>query len=183
MISELSKAVSKIADALPRVKLQLLTFETDWMKDAVQSLYAEIINFLVRSLGWYEAKPWKHAWKAFKDPYKLRFQDLQDKIDEKARRMDKMANTLSQMRINEIQRALERMESTMNGKRTKAKRLCRRWLTDVQLTTGSTLRTSRVLDKISTKFELLKPRALSTIHSLPALLRASASVRQSAAGI
>lgn len=120
MISELAKAVSRIADALPRVKLQLLAFGTDWMKDASQSLYGEVISFLTRSLEWYEANPRKHAWKAFKDPYRLRFQDLRDKIDEKARRMDEMANTLSQMKINDMHQALARMESTMNGRHTDA---------------------------------------------------------------
>lgn len=95
MISELAKAVSKIADVLPRVKLQLETFQTTWMKEAAQVVYADIINFLVRGLQWYEQSPWKHAWKSFKNPYKLRFQDLREKIDEGARRMDDMANTLS----------------------------------------------------------------------------------------
>ncbi|KAF4542891.1 hypothetical protein BFW01_g4810 [Lasiodiplodia theobromae] len=115
MISELAKAVSRIADVLPRAKLQLLAFGTDWMKDATQCLYAEVINLLMRCLEWYEANPWKHAWKAFKDPYKLRFQDLRDKVDEKARRMDEMANTLSQMKINDMHQALVRMENTMSA--------------------------------------------------------------------
>lgn len=115
MISELAKAVSKIADVLPRVKLQLETFQTTWMKEAAQVVYADIINFLVRGLQWYEQSPWKHAWKSFKDPYKLRFQDLREKIDEGARRMDDMANTLSHARISEMHQILIRMESKMSG--------------------------------------------------------------------
>ncbi|KAL1642212.1 hypothetical protein SLS58_005552 [Diplodia intermedia] len=113
--AELAKAVSRIADVLPRVKLQLLTFETRWMKDAAESLYVEVINFLMRSLEWYEANPWKHAWKAFKNPYKLRFEDLQDKIDEKSRRMDEMANTLSHMKINEIHQVVVRLEGMVSA--------------------------------------------------------------------
>ncbi|KAL0259214.1 hypothetical protein SLS55_006719 [Diplodia seriata] len=113
--AELAKAVSRIADALPRVKLQLLTFETSWMKDAAESLYVEVINFLMRSLEWYEASPWKHAWNAFKNPYKLRFQDLRDKIDEKSRRMDEMANTLSHMKINEIHQVVMRLEGMVSA--------------------------------------------------------------------
>jgi hypothetical protein len=114
MMSELAKAVTKIGDVLPRVNLQLETFRTEWMNNAVQTLYAEIINFLVRGLRWYEHSPLKHAIKAFSAPYKLRFQDLQDKIDESARRIDDMANALSNAKISEIYEKIVRMEKTMS---------------------------------------------------------------------
>lgn len=115
MVSELAKAISKIGDVLPRVRLQLLIFRTAWMQEASQLLYADIIGFLMRCVEWYEASPWRHAWKAFRDPYKLCFNDIVEKIDDRARRMDDMANTLSQKTINEMHEMLSRVEKNING--------------------------------------------------------------------
>ncbi|OCL01442.1 hypothetical protein AOQ84DRAFT_402968 [Glonium stellatum] len=115
MISELAKAVTKIADVLPRVKLQLETFQTEWMKDAIQKLYADIVNFLVRGLQWYEQGSLRHTFRAFSSPYKLLFQDLRDKIDESARRIDDMAITLSHAQISEMYKMIVRMENSINS--------------------------------------------------------------------
>ncbi|KAK7711697.1 hypothetical protein SLS57_007990 [Botryosphaeria dothidea] len=115
MVSELAKAISKIGDVLPRVRLQLLIFRTAWMQEASQLLYADIIGFLMRCVEWYEASPWRHAWKAFRDPYKLSFNDIVEKIDDRACRMDDMANTLSQKTINEMHEMLSRVEKNINA--------------------------------------------------------------------
>ncbi|KAF2203369.1 hypothetical protein GQ43DRAFT_367054 [Delitschia confertaspora ATCC 74209] len=119
-ISELAKAFSKIGDVLSRAKLQLLAFKTVWMEEAAQALYVEIISFMTRCLEWYDSSSRKHAWKAFKHPYKLHFKDLKDMVEEKARRMDDMAQTLSHVKINEMYRMLARMEKNMSSKSAKS---------------------------------------------------------------
>lgn len=115
MAAELAKAFVSIGDALPRVKLQLEIFHTDWIRKAVEQLYADILTFLDRSLPWYEQSSFKRAWKAFVAPYKLSFKDIRDKIDDSARRIDNMANTLAQEKIDKMYEILVRFEKSATG--------------------------------------------------------------------
>lgn len=57
----------------------------------------------------------KHAWKATAAPYKLYFKDLRDKIDESARRIDNIVNTLEQEKIKEFRDIIVRLEKSMSS--------------------------------------------------------------------
>ena len=113
--SELAKAVANIGDVLPRAKLQLDIFRVDAMKEAIELLYSDILKFLLASLQWYEQGSLKRAWKAFVEPYKVCLKDLRDKIDESARRVDNLAHTLSQHRIDKIHDLLVRLDKNVNS--------------------------------------------------------------------
>ena len=102
LVSQLAKAMCKIAEVLPRVELKALTYRTDTIKHHIESLYATIIKFFDRVIKWYQEGPVKHAWNAFWKPFRLRFQDLCDEIDEGARRVDKLAETLMQAEVKEL---------------------------------------------------------------------------------
>lgn len=102
LISQLAKAMCKIAEVLPRVELKALTYRTDTIKHHIESLYATIIKFFDRVIKWYQEGPAKHAWNAFWKPFRLRFQDLCDEIDEGARRVDKLAEALMQAEVKEL---------------------------------------------------------------------------------
>jgi hypothetical protein len=109
MLLELSKAVSKIGNALPRAQLQYDTFKTDQVQELLQELRTYIAEFLSRSLEWYEQRPLKHALKSFTSPYKLKFSDLEDKIDAVARQIDKVTQTLTQVKIMEMSKQMQEM--------------------------------------------------------------------------
>ncbi|KAF2139755.1 uncharacterized protein K452DRAFT_336461 [Aplosporella prunicola CBS 121167] len=114
MITELSKAMSEIADVLPRVEIQLEIFDAEKsLRAAVESLYAEIINFLLRTLKWYEQSRWKHALNAFTAPYKLRFEDFRDRVNRHARRVDKIANTLAQAKLVQMYRQIQELSAAL----------------------------------------------------------------------
>lgn len=102
LISQLAKAMCKIAEVLPRVELKALTYRTDTIKHHIESLYATIVKFFDRVIKWYQEGPAKHAWNAFWKPFRLRFQDLCDEIDEGARRVDKLAEALMQAEVKEL---------------------------------------------------------------------------------
>ncbi|KAF2268712.1 hypothetical protein CC78DRAFT_509873 [Lojkania enalia] len=102
LISELSKAMSRIADVLPRLELKAITYQTDEMKLLIESLITSIIKLFSRVLEWYEEGRTKHVVNSLWKPYRLRFQDLCDEIDEGARKIDKLAEALMQAEIREL---------------------------------------------------------------------------------
>lgn len=118
MVSELSKAMCKIAEVLPRAELKAVTYATDDMKRLIESLLSSIIEFFSRVIGWYEENRAKHAFNALWRPFRLRFQDLCDEIDEGARRIDKLAEALMQAEIRElltVTRSMYLEQTTMNS--------------------------------------------------------------------
>jgi hypothetical protein len=48
LIAQLSKALTQIADALPRAALKLILYPTETMRNAVAVIYALMIKFLKR---------------------------------------------------------------------------------------------------------------------------------------
>ncbi|KAF4542778.1 Nacht domain protein [Lasiodiplodia theobromae] len=122
MVTELSRAMSEIADVLPRVEIQLDVFKDEKsIRVAVEELYAELIKFLFRTLKWYEQSPWKHAFTAFAAPFKLRFEDLKTKINRHARRIDKLATALSQAKLAAMHRQLQILLEVQNSTNTSSK--------------------------------------------------------------
>lgn len=86
------------------------------MKKAVELLYSDILKFLLMSLRWYEQGSLKRAWKAFAEPYKVHLKDFRDKIDESARRVDNLAQTLAHDKIIKSHDLLVKLDANMNGK-------------------------------------------------------------------
>jgi hypothetical protein len=69
-----------ISDALPRVNLASTLYPTDTVKTLVATLYAHIIRFLLRALGWYEEGSLKRAYHSVMKPAPLRYNDILDDI-------------------------------------------------------------------------------------------------------
>lgn len=91
LTSELAKALSKIADVLPRVEFDLILYPVDDMKHKMEDLYAHIIRFYQRALKWYEASKAKHALLSVVKLYKLHFEDILQSITDRARSIDQFA--------------------------------------------------------------------------------------------
>lgn len=107
LITRLAKAMSKIADVLPRVDLQNELYQTSLMTRHVEDLYAEIITFFDRASKWYSDGKMTHVLKSFTSPYSLHFKDLVDQIDERTRRIDSLAATLAQAELRRMHILLE----------------------------------------------------------------------------
>jgi hypothetical protein len=65
-----------IADALPRVELAGILYPTPMMKQAIATLYAHIISFLIRALEWYESSKLTRAVQSITKPAALRYDDI-----------------------------------------------------------------------------------------------------------
>ncbi|KAF2770958.1 hypothetical protein EJ03DRAFT_326027 [Teratosphaeria nubilosa] len=102
LVTELAKALSKIAEVLPRTDIHLELYPTDSMKTAVTEIYAHIIIFYQRALRWYEASPLKRMVGVIVKPYKLHFEDIVKEINWRARSIDLLADALAQKEIREI---------------------------------------------------------------------------------
>lgn len=48
LVAKISKALAQIADALPRAAMKLVLYPTGTMKEAVATIYAHIVKFLMR---------------------------------------------------------------------------------------------------------------------------------------
>ncbi|TKA77497.1 hypothetical protein B0A49_00787 [Cryomyces minteri] len=107
LISQLSKALSRIGNVLARVEIKSALYPTDEMKRVVEDLYAHLIKFFQRTLRWYEDGKLKHMWTAVCNPYPLRFKDLVEELDERARDINRLAASLAQVELREMHRLIQ----------------------------------------------------------------------------
>ena len=92
LITQLSKALSTIADALPRANINAMLYPTETMKHALAMLYARIIKFFYRAMKWYQEGKLKHIYTSITRPASLRFKDLLDDITEYSSRVESEAS-------------------------------------------------------------------------------------------
>lgn len=79
-VKGLAKALTEIADALPRVKVRSNLFPTERMKAAVSKLCANILKFLTRAHKWYYEGSLKRTIHSFTQPFDLRYADILGEI-------------------------------------------------------------------------------------------------------
>ena len=115
LIAQLSKALSQIADTLPHVEIRNLLFPTEMMKGAVATLYAYIIKFCQRAIGWYTEGKLKHILTSITRPSALRFKDLVEEIAECSRRVDNLAVTSAQAEQRSVHLLLQKVEQMIIG--------------------------------------------------------------------
>jgi hypothetical protein len=85
------------------------------MQVAVQKLYSLIICYFQRMLDWYEANRFMHAWKAFTQPYSLRYRDLESQVKEVARSIQSLAAILSQQEIHQVHEQMQVLPTRLAG--------------------------------------------------------------------
>ncbi|KAF4451241.1 hypothetical protein FALBO_16362 [Fusarium albosuccineum] len=102
LIKELCKALCRIADALRHVQLNLLLYPTDAMQGHIERLYAQIIEFTIRAMRWYEKHPVPRALSALGSPFQLKFRDIVDDILETSRCIDRLALSMSQVEVRQM---------------------------------------------------------------------------------
>lgn len=102
LIIKTSKALSRIADALPRIELKLSLYPTPEMRKGVTDVYAYIIKFLTRTMDWYTQGKLKHLASAVFRPYELHFKDLVEEVTARSRQVDKLAEMHSQLEVRRV---------------------------------------------------------------------------------
>ncbi|GAB1312744.1 Nacht domain protein [Madurella fahalii] len=107
LISQFSKALSWIAQALPRCELSAELYQTDEMKSAVASLYAHILLFLQQAIKWYNVGPAGRALTALFKPFELSYKETVDQIMLCAKTIDDISNLASKVDIRDIKILLQ----------------------------------------------------------------------------
>lgn len=118
----LAKALSQIADALPRIEFSAMIYQTDRMESALENVYAYLIKFFIRAIQWYQESPLQHILHSITRPPELRYHDLLEEIDCHSRRIDQLAISGSQaevramhVEINDARATLMDMKKMMAG--------------------------------------------------------------------
>ncbi|KAK8112172.1 uncharacterized protein PG998_008629 [Apiospora kogelbergensis] len=114
LLTEISKAISRIADLLPRTELYSELYLTERMREAVARLYAKIIEFALKAVQWSKKGKISHSVTAILHPLKLSFGPVIDEIRELSRRVDELANAASKAEIRDQHAKINRLEGQMS---------------------------------------------------------------------
>ncbi|CVK91940.1 uncharacterized protein FPRN_09692 [Fusarium proliferatum] len=98
----ISKALSQIADSLPRVELITILYPTERIKQAVSNLYANLVRFFIRAHEWCQEGKLVHLVHSITRPPELRYQDLMEDITANSREIDHLAASSAQVEIRDI---------------------------------------------------------------------------------
>jgi hypothetical protein len=115
VMAVLAKALSRIADALPRVEFYSILYPTARMRVAVEELFAHLLRFFVRALDWYQENTFSHIIHSITRPPEIRYQDTLELIDELSRRIDQLAVSASQAEIRTIHNKLNSLISKLDA--------------------------------------------------------------------
>ncbi|KAF2813750.1 uncharacterized protein BDZ99DRAFT_380384, partial [Mytilinidion resinicola] len=96
LVKTLSKGLTQIADALPRIELANILYPTAQMQQAVFLLYSHVIRYFIRAEEWYQQSEPRHAWEAFARPAEIRYNDLIADIVECTKEVESLATAGAQ---------------------------------------------------------------------------------------
>ena len=102
LLTEISKAISRIADVLPRAELHLGLYPTERMKETIALLYAKIIKFVQSAISYYKKSRLSKSITAIVKPFPLSFKEIVDEIAECSKRADELANSASKAELRDL---------------------------------------------------------------------------------
>ncbi|KAH7346226.1 hypothetical protein BKA65DRAFT_551153 [Rhexocercosporidium sp. MPI-PUGE-AT-0058] len=102
LTKQLAKALSKIADVLPRTDFTLILYPTDLMQETVARLYAYVMRFLRTAIVWYKKGKLYHAIGSVINPWALSFKENVQEIDDQSRKIDRLASTASKAELRDM---------------------------------------------------------------------------------
>jgi hypothetical protein len=102
LTKQLAKALSKIANVMPRTDLTLILYPTERMQEVVARLYASIMQFFQKAIRWYRKGRLSHAIGSIFSPWELSWRENLEEIDLQAREIDKMASSASKAELRDI---------------------------------------------------------------------------------
>jgi hypothetical protein len=114
-IALISKALSQIADSLPRVELITILYPADRIRKAVSNLYASLVRFFIRAHEWCQEGTMRHLWHSITQPPELRYQDLLEDITVSSREIDQLAAASGRVEIRDISLKLNSIVSKLNS--------------------------------------------------------------------
>ena len=160
LLHQLAKALSRIAESLPRKDLTLVLYPTQQMKMAVSHLYAQLIRFMLRATRWFKRGKLTHCFGAIARPFGLDFKDDIEKLDEVSRNIDELASVAAKAELRDTHLEMLETRAELREARTEIHRL------------GELVKAEayRMLGVASSEYALLPPYALLTFsirHPFP----------------
>lgn len=110
---EVSKAVSRIADVLPRTELHSLLYSTPRMQENVAQLYAKILDFSIKAIQFYKKGKLSHSIASIVKPFSLTFKPIIEEIRERSIRVDELASALSKAEIRDLHVKVHRLSQSV----------------------------------------------------------------------
>ncbi len=95
----LAKSTSQIATRLPRIKMLSKLYATQHMRQAIESLYSCILEFLLTAHSWVNESRFRHIYHSITQPHKLQYDGLLDKITDCSNNILELAALGSQAEI------------------------------------------------------------------------------------
>ncbi|KAF5966874.1 Nacht domain-containing protein [Fusarium bulbicola] len=102
LLAKISKAVSQIADVLPRTELHAILYPTDRMQEAVSMVYAKIIEFSITAIRWYKKNSFRRVISSIISPFSISFKDIIDEISERSRTVDQLADAANKAETRDV---------------------------------------------------------------------------------
>lgn len=109
----LAKALTEIADALPRVEIRSDLFPTERMRAAVSKLCADILKFLTRAHKWYCEGCLKRTIHSFTQPFDLRYADILGDIRRGSYVVQELAACGQLVELRHVNRKIDQIVETM----------------------------------------------------------------------
>jgi len=98
----IAKALSTIADMLPRTDLKAIIYPTARMKASIAALYARIMQLLQAAMKWYKKGKINRAVSSITKPWKLEFEQLYQDIIRCSRTVDEVAHAAQQAEMRDM---------------------------------------------------------------------------------
>lgn len=115
LLETLTKGLSQIAGALPRIQLSALLFPTDAMKLALAEIYAAIIQFLVRANEWFKESRLLRVVHSFTRPTELRYDDVLQDIETATKNFESIAITAAHAEQRDMHLLMLEIKQTLYG--------------------------------------------------------------------
>ncbi|KAL2281690.1 hypothetical protein FJTKL_11374 [Diaporthe vaccinii] len=112
-VKGMAKALSEIADTLPRVEIRSDLFPTDRMKVAVSQLCADILKFLTRAHKWYCEGCLKRTIHSFTQPFELRYGDILEDIKRSSFMVQDLAACGQSVELRHVNKKIDQIVDTV----------------------------------------------------------------------
>ncbi|OAL57159.1 hypothetical protein IQ07DRAFT_29630 [Pyrenochaeta sp. DS3sAY3a] len=122
-VHQLSKALCRFAECLPRHELKLILYPSPQMQEAISKLYAHLIQFLVRAMRWYQKGKVRRAVGAVFKPFALDFQEQLNEVNELSRSVDDIATTAAQAELRAVHEKFDETNKELSFALMEIKRL------------------------------------------------------------
>ncbi|KAI2619517.1 hypothetical protein GGS26DRAFT_572530 [Hypomontagnella submonticulosa] len=102
LLVEISKAITRIADVLPRTELHSDLYPIRRIQEAVSLVYAKIIEFFIKAIKWYKKGKLTHSITSIAKPFSISFKPIIEEVTERSKRVDELANAASKAEIRDL---------------------------------------------------------------------------------